>query len=348
MNNYFDNTVKAGVSAKEALAKLDEVIGSKTLFVLDGDKKLIGTLTDGDIRRGLLKGTDIEANVEEFISTDFRYLQKNNYSVAQLEKLRKDEIKLVPLLDENKCLINVIDFSFYKSFLPIDAIIMAGGKGERLKPLTDTIPKPLLKVGDKPIIEHNIDRLVAFGIQNIHVSVKYLAEKIVDYLGDGSEKGISIQYIYENEALGTIGAAGLIENFEQDKILIMNSDLLTDIDYEDFFQMFEETNADMAIATIPYNVNVPYAVLEVDGNIIKSFKEKPIYTYYSNAGIYLLKKSILDLIPKHEFFNATDLMELLISKQYKVVSYPVRSYWLDIGKHDDFNKAQNDIDHIRL
>jgi NDP-sugar pyrophosphorylase family protein len=223
---------------------------------------------------------------------------------------------------------------------------MAGGRGERLKPLTDFIPKPLLKVGEKPILELNLERLAKYGIDDFWISVKYLGEQIETYFGNGENRNINIQYVWEKEPLGTIGAVSLIDNFNHDFVLVTNSDLLTNIDYEHFFLDFLSKNADFAVLTIPYQVNIPYAVLETDNSTIKSFKEKPTYTYYSNGGVYLMKKEMLKLIPQNTFYNSTDLMEELINKNYNVVSYPFPGYWLDIGKHDDFKKAQFDIKNI--
>jgi len=225
---------------------------------------------------------------------------------------------------------------------------MAGGLGQRLKPLTDQTPKPLLKVGDKAIMEHNLDRLTMFGINDFWVSVNYLGDQIVQYFGNGKEKNISIEYVWEKEPLGTIGAVANIEDFQHDYILITNSDLLTNIDYEQFFLEFIKQDADLIVLTIPYQVSIPYAVLETKEGIVKSFKEKPIYTYYSNGGIYLMKKEMLDYIPKNKFYNATDLMEIIIKKKHKIISFPFSGYWLDVGKHEDFEKAQIDIKNIKF
>jgi len=226
---------------------------------------------------------------------------------------------------------------------------MAGGKGERLLPLTQNTPKPLLKVGDKPIIEHNIDRLIKFGINDIYISVRYLAEQLVEYFGDGRDKGCNIYYIFEDEPLGTIGALSKIENLKNENVILLNSDLLTNIDYEDFFRVFKEENAAMAIASTPFDINVPYAVLEFsEGKNISTFKEKPKYTYYSNAGIYLIKADLLNRIPKNEKHDATDFLNGLLSDGFKVISEPIHGYWLDIGRIEDYFKAQEDIRYINL
>jgi NDP-sugar pyrophosphorylase family protein len=225
---------------------------------------------------------------------------------------------------------------------------MAGGRGIRLSPLTDSTPKPLLKIGNKPILEHIIDRIALFGIKDVFISINYLGNQIKDYFQNGESKNIDIKYIEEDSPLGTIGSVRNIEQFDHDFVMITNSDLLSNINYEDFFLDFIEKDADMSIVTIPYNVNIPYAVLETNNNKIINFKEKPTYTYYSNAGIYLLKKSILEKIPKNTFYNATDLMEELIKNTNKVYSYPLIGYWLDIGNPDDYAKAENDIKMIKF
>jgi NDP-sugar pyrophosphorylase family protein len=240
----------------------------------------------------------------------------------------------------------VYDLSKLKSILPLHALIMAGGRGERLRPLTDLTPKPMLLLGGKPIIEHNIDRLISFGIESITISIRYLGDQIINYFGDGSSKGISIKYIKENEPLGTIGCASQIDTFNTNALLVLNSDIFTNIDFEDFYLAFETEDADMAVASIPYSVDIPYAIMELDDNRITSFKEKPKNTYYANAGIYLIKKENLALIPKNSFFNSTNLMDAIIANKGILIHSPITGYWIDIGKHDDYNKAKEIIKHL--
>jgi dTDP-glucose pyrophosphorylase len=332
---------------KEALIQLNELAADAILFIVDEDNKLIGSLTDGDIRRGLINNLCIDENVLKFIQTDPKYLRKGNEDIKKILDYKENNYRLIPVLNkDNDQIIKIINFRKIKSYLPIDAVIMAGGRGQRLKPLTDDTPKPLLKVGDKPIIEHNIDRLRNFGIDDLHISVKYLGKQIVDYFEDGSNKNIQIEYLWEDEPLGTVGAMSMIKHFEHDYVLLTNSDLLTNLNYEHFFLDFIERDADFSVVTIPYEVKIPYAVLENENGLVKNFKEKPTYTYYSNGGIYLMKKDMVDLIPKNEFFDATDLMEKLISLKKKVISYPLIGYWLDVGRHEDLKKAQEDIKHI--
>lgn len=348
MINYKEHLISKESTIKDALPRLDVLAKDAILFVVDANEKLIGSLTDGDIRRGLIKGVSIESNVTDVIQSNPRFVRKGETEIQKIIEYREGNYRIIPVLDKENRIVNIINFRFFKSYLPIDTVIMAGGRGERLRPLTDSIPKPLLNIGNKPIIEHNIDRLISFGIDDFWLSVRYLGEQLKDYFKDGEQKNIKIEYVWETEPLGTIGAVSKIKNFEHDYILVTNSDILTNLDYEDFFLTFLESGADLSVLTIPYDVKVPYAVLETSNNHVLSFKEKPTYTYYSNGGIYLIKRQLLDFIPEGNFFDATDFMETLINKNYKVHSYPLRGYWLDIGKHQDYKKAQEDIKHIKF
>ena len=334
---------------RSALEQLNAIEGAAmTLFAVDSNEKMVGTLTDGDVRRALLSGITLDDPVSDCMNKKFHYLMRGNFSLDQVKSFKKEGIHLIPMLDDQNRILKIIDFSRKKSVLPIDVMIMAGGRGSRLQPLTDETPKPLLKVDGKPIIEHNIDRLIAYGVDNFHISIKYLGKQIVDYLGDGASKKVNINYVREEEPLGTMGSLGLVETLENPHILVMNSDLLTNLDFEDFFRYFIESQADLTVATTPYKVKVPYAVLESENDRIISFKEKPTYTYYSNAGIYLMSKRCLEYIPANNFYNATDLIEKLIEEKKKVTHFPILGYWLDIGRKEDFFKAQEDIKHIQF
>jgi dTDP-glucose pyrophosphorylase len=348
MHEFKDHLIIEGSSLKDALQKLNELAPDPILFVVDYNDKLIGSLTDGDVRRGLLNNYTVFSQIDEIIQPNPRYIKKGENDIHKIISYRNDFFRIIPVVDEKMHVINVINFRTVKSYLPIDAVIMAGGRGERLQPLTNSTPKPLLKIGDKPIIEHNIDRLSSFGIDDIWISVRYLGEQIEEYFGTGQDKNVRFNYIWENEPLGTIGAISKNINFEHDYILVTNSDLLTSIDYENFFLDFIKQQADFAVLTIPYQVNIPYAVLETREGRIESLKEKPTFTYYSNGGVYLMKKEMINYIPKNSYFNATDLIEILIKENYKVISYPYSGYWLDIGRHEDYLKAQEDIKYINL
>ena len=348
MRDYRDHLIHKESTLKEALGRLDKLAADAILFVVDQESRLLGSLTDGDVRRGLLQGKSVEEKVGMYIQPHPKSVNKADYLLSDIINLREQIFKILPVLDNNNRIINVINFRLQKSYLPLDALVMAGGRGSRLQPMTDTVPKPLLKVGGKAIIDHNIDRLRAYGIDDFHISVRYLGEQLEDHYKAKGLNGTKVNFVWEEKALGTLGAASLIEDFHHDYVLITNSDILTTLDYEDFFLDFLEKEADMSVATIPYQVNVPYAVMETTNHHVVSFKEKPTYTYYSNGGIYIVKKELLKKIPKNVFYNATDLMEMLIVDGGKLISYPIRQYWLDIGKPDDFEKAQADIKHLNL
>ena len=349
MRSYRDHLLLESSTIKEALSKLDVLAKDAILFIVNESNKLIGSLTDGDVRRGLLKGITIEEKVTDIIQEEPKHIKKGEYDINKIIDYRENNYRILPVLDMDNRVINVINFRLLRSYLPVDAVIMAGGRGSRLQPLTNDIPKPLLKVGDKAIMEHNVDRLALYGIDDYWFSVKYLGEKIEEFFGNGDNKNLSINYVWEDSPLGTIGAVSKIDDFKHDYVLLTNSDILTNLDYEQFFLDFIRKKADFSVVSIPYQVNIPYAVLEKNKEgCIESFKEKPTYTYYSNGGIYLIKKELLNYIPKNSFFNATDLMEKLIQEQKKVISFPLVGYWLDVGKHEDFVKAQNDIKHIKF
>jgi dTDP-glucose pyrophosphorylase len=342
-----DCTINQGSSVIDVLKMIDKLPSLQTVFVLDAQEKIIGTITDGDIRRGFLNGLSLEGLVQDFMNKDFSFLLDGDDNFNKLNDYRTRKLKAVPLISDKGNLIKVYDFTRTKSILPIDAVIMAGGKGERLRPLTDTVPKPLLKVGGKEIISYNFDRLLQFGITNQTVTVNYLGHKIDDFCKSYNSE-INFNIIKEDKFLGTAGSLSLIEDFSNDVILLMNSDLLTDIDYEDFYKSFIKNEADILVASVPYPVSIPYAIFENEDLKVKSFKEKPEYIYYANAGIYLIKRKALNLIPKDEFYNATDLMEKIIELDMKLIHYPMHNYWLDIGKPADFKKANEDINNLKF
>lgn len=351
MQDFSQHIISIHETARHALRVISSLPNksSLTLFVVNENRILCGTITDGDIRRGLLNDLEISQSIEFFMNKNFKSLNEGVNNIGIVKDYRKLGVNLIPLLDNSGRLSEIIDISEKKTILPISALLMAGGRGERLKPLTDTVPKPMLKVGEKPIIEHNIDRLISYGVNEIFISVKYLKETIIEYFGDGSNKGITIKYVEEDEPLGTLGALSLIPKISNDDLLVMNSDILTNIDFEDFYNYFKENNSDLMLASIPYNVAIPYAVLNTQNQFVYNFEEKPNYTYYSNGGIYLMKTSMKNVLPVGQYFNATDLMAYIMKKSSNnLTHYPLLGYWLDIGRHQDFLKAQEDIKHISL
>ena len=330
-----------------ALNKLNSIrdISRLILFVENEKKSVIGSLTDGDIRRSLAKNADLHIPVSDICNRNFSF-ELDSKKFMDLKEYRKQNIKILPILNIDKKLIRIIDLERTQSELPLECMIMAGGRGKRLSPLTDSVPKPMLPLGDKPIIEHNIDRLIAFGIQKIYISVKYLGEQIQKYFGDGSKKGISIEYIWEEEFLGTAGALALVDEFKSDYVLLMNSDLFTNVDFEDLYLELIKNNADMAVASTEYKVDVPFAVFETKEKKVIDFKEKPSYVYHSNAGIYILNKKLINKIPKNQFYDITDLMDDLVKEGGKLVHNPIIGFWIDIGSPSDYKQAQEFVKHL--
>lgn len=346
MENFNKYILSDKAVIKDALIALDCLSGDiQTLFILNDRNQLIGTVTDGDIRRGLINGKAVTDNIKEVFFPDFKYITEEDKDVLKIRQFRKNNIELLPCLNSNKQIIKVYDLKSNKSILPIDVVVMAGGKGERLRPLTLTTPKPLLKVGDKCIIDYNIDALIGYGIENISVTVNYLGDQLVEHYKE-KRNNIQVKCVREPNFLGTMGSVKFVDSFVNDTVLVMNSDLFTNIDYEDFYLHFMENNADMSVAAVPYSVNVPYGIFELTGRDIQGVKEKPTYNYYANAGIYLVKKKLFDLIPDGVFYNATDFIDTLIAKHYKVIRYPLTGYWIDIGKHEDYQKAQELVKHL--
>lgn len=330
-----------------ALNKLNAIrdVSRLILFVCEEDGKVIGSLTDGDIRRSLSQDADIHKPVGVICNRNFVF-EYEKEEFLDLKPFRNTNIKILPILDKQKKMVRIIDLEKTNAVLPLECMIMAGGRGKRLSPLTDTVPKPMLPLGSKPIIEHNIDRLIAFGIKKIYISVKYLGEQIQEYFGDGSQKGISIEYIWEDQFLGTAGALALVDEFKSDHVLLMNSDLFTNVDFEDLYLELIKNNADMAVASTEYKVDVPFAVFETKEEQVLDFKEKPSYVYHSNAGIYILNKKLIDNIPKNKFHDITDLMDNLVKNGGKLVHSPIIGFWIDIGKPTDYKQAQEFVKHI--
>lgn len=334
-------------SILDALKRLDKITNeSLTLFVIDGNERMVGTLTDGDIRRYLIAGGTLADESKNAMYTSFSFIKEGvSNSVVLLRELKKRDITLVPSLDEEGHIVNIYDLTNYKSHLPIDAVLMAGGKGERLRPITEKTPKPLVKVGDKCIIDYNIDNLVTYGVKHLNVTINYLAEQLEEHFAE-PRNGVQVRTFREPKFLGTIGSIKFVDSFHNDYILVMNSDLFTDIDFEDFYLHFREHDAEMSVAAVPYNVSIPFGILDLDGRNIKGLLEKPKYNYYANAGIYLVKKSTLAEIPEDTFFNATDLIEKLIAQGKSVIRYPLKGTWIDIGQHADLAKARDLVKHM--
>ncbi len=330
----------------EALSRIEKLSGdAQTLFVVNGTEQLQGVLTEGDIRRALIKGANLSSMVSDVMNRNFYFFRQGKLDITAFKEKRKLGALLIPIIDDDGKIVEIVNLRKYVSMLPIDAVMMAGGKGERLRPLTEKTPKPLLPVGEKAIIDHNVDRLISYGVRHISVTVNYLKEKIEEHYKTPHD-GVQINTVREPKFLGTIGSVKFIPQFYNDTVLVMNSDVFTNIDYEDFYLHFLDHDADMSVAAIPYDVSIPYGILDLDGRNIKGLLEKPKYNYYANAGIYLIKRSALNEIPNDVFFNATDLVEKLIQEGKKVIRYPLNGTWIDIGNPQEYQKANDLVKHM--
>ena len=322
-----NHIISQDITLLEALARINtfQVPEPLVLFVVDDQQRMVGTLTDGDSRRALIAGAAVTDKAEKVMHRHFLYMRLDD--ITNVEEIRRQNLEK------------------YRSRLPVDAVIMAGGKGERLRPLTEKTPKPLLPVGDKAIIDHNVDRLISYGISHISVTVNYLAEQIESHFAQ-PRGDVKVNCIREPHYFGTIGSVQYVKNFYNDAVLVMNSDLFTNIDYEDFYLHFQQHDAEMSVAAIPYNVAIPYGIFQLEGRNITGLVEKPKYIYYANAGIYLIKRRALDEIPANTMFHATDLIEKLINEGKRVIRYPLNGTWIDIGNPQEYQKANDFVKHL--
>lgn len=340
--------IKSDIALIDALRQINSIAPDPlVLFVVNDKGQMLGTLTDGDSRRALISGASLTDTVDKVMHRNFNFLRKGvDDDVQHLHDQKMKKMKLVPILDKDSHIVEIVNLEKYITRLPIDAVMMAGGKGERLRPLTEKTPKPLLPVGDKAIIDYNVENLISYGVKHINVTVNYLHEQIEEHFATPI-KGIKVETALEPKFLGTMGSIKFVKQFYNDTILVMNSDLFTNIDYEDFYLHFKQHNADMSVAAIPYKVSIPYGIFDVENRNIQGLIEKPTYTYYANAGIYLFKRSLLDMIPEETFFNATDFIELLISRGLSVIRYPLNGTWIDIGNPQEYQKANDLVKHLK-
>ena len=339
--NLSNCTISSDSSILDVLVKLNtqNELSIQILFVIDNDDKVIGSLTDGDIRRALISNFTLESKIYDICNKNFEKLQSiNENEFLDLSYFRKNNLRIVPVLDANSRLINIFDLNNTQSVIPVTAIIMAGGRGKRLSPLTDETPKPLLKVANTYLIEHVILHLIKFGIKEIIISINYLGDMIKKEIGNGEKYGVSISYINEKFSMGTAGSISLIDEFNSNSYLITNADVLTDIDFEKMYKSHLKNNSDLTVASNEYRVSIPFAVFEMDNNRVISSVEKPLKSYKTNAGIYLVKANEIKKIP-NKFYNMTDLIDDVIDKNGIISTFDIKGYWIDIGRPDDFEKA---------
>ena len=343
---------------RDAILAID--VGQKGIaLIVSDDGQLLGTITDGDVRRAMLASVSLDSPVKILLdrkrgtATEMPVTARIGTAPERMQFLMEEhDIRQLPLLDDEGRVIDLVllEELVPEADLPMQAVIMAGGFGKRLRPLTDDTPKPMLHVGDRPLIEHVIDRLREAGIRNVNISTFYLSEKISDHFGDGKKFGVDVKYVQEERPLGTAGALGLLQNAD-DPVLVTNGDILTSVNYRSMWNFHRKHQATLTVASRKYEIKVPYGVVEHHDAAVMGLTEKPTIEFFVNAGIYLLEPYALQQIPRDmtldKQFHMTDLIQRLIDQDRKVVSFPVHEYWLDIGQMDDYERAQQDYQQGR-
>lgn len=347
MNYSKELLITEKFTIKEALKVIDK--GTKRIaIVVDNSNKLLGTLNDGDIRRALLNDKTLDTTIKDVYHKNPSVCSIHDTKETIIKTAIKYKVYQIPIVDDEYKLVDVEDLATLLSTKSRKnkVIIMAGGLGTRLRPLTDDLPKPLLKVGRKPILETIIENFSNYGFKDIIISVNYKADMIKNYFKDGSEFGVNIEYIQEDKRLGTAGALSLLKREIKESFFVMNGDLLTNINFEHLLDFHISGNSIATMCVREYEHQIPYGVIQIKNNKIQSIEEKPINKFFVNAGIYLLSPKILELIPQDEFYDMPTLFQELINKQLNVLSFPIHEYWLDIGKIIDYEKANDEYANI--
>ena len=357
MNAPEELLVKASNTIREAMQRIDRY-GRGIVFVVDEENRLVSTITDGDIRRAILADLGLDAKLEDVMQTGFKAhttvpvtASEDTSLDEQMQIMEQAGVRHLPLVDKERRVVDVTLFSPAgppedDDDLPIQAVIMAGGFGTRLRPFTDNMPKPMLPIGGRPLMERTIERLHQAGINRINITTHYLPEKITGYFGNGRKFGVDLNYVAEDQPLGTAGALGLVGEVEE-PLLVMNGDILTRVDFKELLRFHHSNSADLTVGVRQYEFQVPYGVIESDAGIVKKLSEKPNYHFLVNAGIYLLEPSVRRLIPHGVRYDMTDLIERLLQEGGTVASFPVVEYWADIGQHDDLKRAQDELREMR-
>lgn len=312
--------------------------GEMTLFVTERGGRVTGTLTDGDIRRGLIDGAQLSAPVSSVMFTRFRALTPGCDTFSVVAEARAAGVQLLPKLDAEGRITELINLSVTHTLLPIDAVLMAGGLGERLRPLTLERPKPLLDVGGKAIIDYNIDALLACGVRHIDIAVRYKAEQIEEHVAQ-RYPGQGVRCVLEQKRLGTFGALSLIDDFTHEDILVMNSDLLTTLSFGALYEHHRRSGATATVAVTPYTVSIPFAIMQTEGDRVTGMLEKPTYNYFANAGVYIVKREALSLLERGGYMDAPDFLTMLVNRGLKVSHFRIDGTWIDIGSPDDYRYA---------
>lgn len=337
-------------SIREAIARMDAARRGIVL-VVDEERRLLGTITDGDVRRAILYRIDIEQPISVLLArkASTPYAKPITASVdtdrsAQRALLKEHKILHLPLLDAEQRVVDLITLDEFVSdhALALQAVVMAGGLGSRLYPLTATTPKPMLHVGDRPLLEIIIGQLRDAGIKTVRVTTHHKPEKIEQHFGDGSGFGVELSYVEEDRPLGTGGGLGLLK-VPRETTLVMNGDILTQVDFRAMLAYHREHQADLTVAVRHYDVTVPYGVVECDGPVVQRLNEKPVMEFFVNAGIYLLEPAAYSFIPQGQRFDMTELIQRLLDAKRSVVGFPIREYWLDIGERAEYERATEDV-----
>ena len=345
MSDWKNSLIPEDASIRDAIKTINDG-GYEIALVADGENKLLGTVTDGDIRRGLLDGLGMSAPVEKIMNRDPLVAPPDTSHKSLLERMNGKLLRQIPLQDEVR---RVVGLAHIRDLTkPIESrrnwvVLMAGGLGERLMPLTEQTPKPLLTIGDKPLLQTILEGFVEQNFRRFYISVNYKAEAIKTHFGNGGEWGVDIRYLEEDRRLGTVGALRLIPERPDAPMIIMNGDLVTRINFQDLLDYHEQQNSNATMCVRQYDFQVPFGVVGIDGNRIASIDEKPVHRFFVNAGIYVLAPSLIDRIPADANHDMTDLFEDLIASGEDTTVFPVHEYWLDVGRIDDLEQAKREF-----
>lgn len=347
MKSWRKLLVAPSTTILETMRIIDEN-SSQFAMVVDSRSKLLGTVTDGDIRRGILKGITLESAVSHIMNQQPVTIQSGMPKSAVKRIFTENRLRHLPVLNAEQ---QIVDFYFSDYFFDAGGrdnwvVLMAGGLGTRLRPLTEHVPKPMLTVGTKPILQTIIESFIDYGFHQFFLSVNYKREMIKSHFGNGLDFGVGIEYLEEDIRLGTAGALSLLQNRPTKPIIVMNGDILTKVNFQQLLSFHEENNSMATMCVREYQYQVPYGVVKMDGVELQAIEEKPTETYFVNAGIYVLNPEALDLIPKERFFDMPSLFEELMQRDYKTTVFPIREYWMDIGRMEEFERANEDFADI--
>ena len=347
MKNYKHILLKVTSTIKEALKTINDGV-MQIALVVDDNERLIGTLTDGDIRRGLLNNLELNNTIETIVFKNPIVCSIEDTKKEILEIAVKKKIYQIPIVDNDGKLVGIeeVDELLKPKTKTNKVVLMVGGLGTRLRPLTEHTPKPMLKVGNKPILETIILNFKKYGFTNIILCVSYKSEIIEEYFKDGSEFGVNIEYIHENKRMGTVGALSLVKESLDEPFFVMNGDLLTNINFENMMNYHLKNQSMATMGVREYDFQVPYGVVNVDDGNILDIKEKPIHKFFVSGGVYILSHEILDFIPDNEFYDMPTLFEKVIEKKLKSISFPIHEYWLDIGHIEEYKRANNEYAEV--